>query len=82
MNKYKFELNSEGVKELLKSAEMQAVLNEYASSVSNIAGNGYTVSKFVGKNRANVSIKAVTRKAKKDNLKNNTLLKALGSVKG
>lgn len=32
MSKVRFELNYEGVGELLKSPEMQAVLNEYAMS--------------------------------------------------
>ena len=82
MGNIKFELNSEGIKKLLKSSEMQAGLKEYVSKVQNSAGEGYTVSSYVGKSRANVSVHAKTKKAKKDNLKNNTLLKALGSAKG
>lgn len=81
-SKFTFKLNSEGVKQLLKSDEMQNALRGYAEKVQNRAGEGYTVSTYVGKNRANVSIHAETKKSKRDNLKNNTLLKALGSVKG
>lgn len=81
-SKYRFELNSKGVKELMQGNEMQTALAEYAKMVQNRAGEGYTVSKYVGKTRANASIHAESKKAKRDNLKNNTLLKALGSVKG
>lgn len=82
MSKFSFKLNSNGVRQLLKSSEIQTGLDEYANHVKDSAGEGYEISKHVGKNRANVSIHAKTRKAKKDNLKNNTLLKALGSAKG
>lgn len=77
----KFELNSEGVRDLLKSQEVVSVLSDYAGKVQNIAGNGYSSSSYIGTNRANVSVHAETRKARRDNLKNNTLLKALGSVR-
>lgn len=82
MDKFRFELNSAGVKDLLKSDDMQSALSGYASRVQAIAGSDYSTSVHVGKNRSNVSVYARTKKAKKDNLKNNTLLKALGSVKG
>lgn len=82
MNDFKFELNSEGVKDLLRSDEMTGALNELALKVRNSAGDGYEISEYIGKNRANVSVRAETKKAKRDNLKNNTLLKALGSLKG
>lgn len=73
----KFILNRSGVAELMRSAEMVAILKEKAKSVQAKAGDGYETSTFVGKNRANVSIKTKSRKAIRDNNKNNTLLKAL-----
>lgn len=82
MSKTRFELNSAGVRKLLMSAEMQSGLKEYAAMVQSRAGDGYEISEYIGKNRANVSVHAETKKARKDNLKNNTLLKALGSIKG
>ena len=81
-DKFVFELNSEGVKELLNSPEMKDILVEKAKMVQQTAGKDYEVNLFEGKNRPNVSIGAMTKKAKKDNLKHNTLLKALGSVRG
>ena len=82
MNNKGFVLNGKGVRELLTSDEMKNVLRQYANQVESISGSGYTASSYVGKNRANASVVAETKSAKKDNLQNNTLLKALGSIKG
>lgn len=73
----KFKLNSDGVRELLKSQEMQSVLIEKATGIKNRCGEGYTQDVYVGKNRANAMVKAGTYQAKRDNLKNNTILKAV-----
>lgn len=77
MAKMKFKLNSDGVRELLKSQEMQSVLIEKATGIKNRCGEGYTQDVYVGKNRANAMVKAGTYQAKRDNLKNNTILKAV-----
>ena len=68
-----FELDRQGVKELMQSQEMQEVLGKYARQVQARAGEGYDV--FVGKNRANVSVR--TKEAEQDNFEHNTLLKSL-----
>ena len=73
---FRFELNSAGVRELLKSPGIQNALVAHASAVKNRAGDGYDV--FVGSTRANVSVRTVSESAAKDNLRNNTLLKAMG----
>ena len=77
-----FELDKKGVRELLKSDEMVNCLQGYADQVRQVAGNGYRTNRYYGKNRPNVEIYASTKKAKSDNAKNNTLLKALGSARG
>ena len=77
MSKIKFKLNRKGVAELLKSAAMQEVLNEYATGIRNRCGDGYTQDIYVGKNRANAMVSAETYQAKRDNLENNTILKAV-----
>lgn len=79
MSKVKFKLNRQGVSELMKSSEMQSVLVEKAKAVRLIAGEGYTQDVHVGKNRSNAMVYAETIQAKRDNLKNNTLVKALNS---
>ena len=79
MSNLSFKLNLAGLNELMKSGEMQAILNEKAAQIQGRAGDGYEVEaahpiSFV----AIAAVHAATRKAKKDNLENNTLLKAMG----
>lgn len=73
----KFKLNRKGVAELMKSDAMQSVLKDHATAICNRCGDGYEQNIHVGKNRANAMVSAVTYKAKKDNLNNNTILKAV-----
>lgn len=73
----KFKLNRAGVRQLMQSAEMQSVLREKASQIQNRCGDGYEHDVMVGKNRANAMVRATTSKAKRDNMDNNTLLKAV-----
>lgn len=77
MAKMKFKLNRSGVAALMKSNQMQGVLEEKATGVGNRAGEGYKQDIYVGKTRANAMVYADTYQAKKDNMKNNTLLKAV-----
>lgn len=77
MSKMKFKLNSSGVRQLLQSDQMQTVLEQQASAIRNRAGIGYKQDTYVGKNRANAMVWADTHQAKRDNMKNNTLLKAV-----
>lgn len=77
MASLKFELNRSGVSQLLKSSEMQAVLTEKAQGIRERCGDGYETDTYVGKTRANAMVRPATIKAKRSNLKNNTLLKAV-----
>lgn len=77
MSKNTFKLNRSGVRELLQSSAMEAVLEEQASAIRSRAGVGYKQDTYVGKNRANAMVWADTYPAKRDNMKNNTLLKAV-----
>lgn len=76
-NKFKFELNRDGVHQLLTGPEIQGVLNKYARNAASAAGPGYKTSSYVGKNRANASVYADSDRAMRDNYKNNTILKSL-----
>lgn len=76
--KVEIELISAGIRELLQSDEIREYCEELAYGVASRAGEGYEVDSMVGKTRANASVYAATREANKDNLENNTLLKALG----
>lgn len=77
MAKLQFKLNSQGVGQLLKSAEMQNVLSEHATAIRNRCGDGYEQEQLVAGSRAVATVKATSFKAKRDNMKNNTLLKAV-----
>lgn len=77
MNKTQVKLISAGVGDLLKSKEIQDILNKEATVIKKRCGPGYEQDSHVGKTRANAMIYPATRKAKRDNLKNNTLLKAV-----
>lgn len=72
-----FKLNYEGVGQLLKSREMQNVLNAYASGMVSRAGSGYEAETFIGFDRAHVIVRAATPEAARENSENNTLLKAV-----
>ena len=81
MAKVKFKLNLAGLNDLMKSGEMQAVLNSAASQIASAAGDGYEVESahpisFVWI----AAVHAKTPEARRDNNENNTLLKALGGV--
>lgn len=77
MSKFKFVLNRTAVRELMKSEEMQSILKDKADNALNSLGEGYKSDIHVGKNRANAMVYADTYKAKRDNLKNNSILKAV-----
>lgn len=77
----KFVLNREGVRELMKSSEMESVCRDLAEGVAMRCGEGYSATSYVGKTRVNASVVATTKEAIKDNSKNNTVLTALGGGK-
>lgn len=76
-NRVKFQLNPEGVRQLLTSPEMMAICKEYADRAANSLGAGYEASTHTGPKRVNAEVAAVTYKARKDNSENNTILKAI-----
>lgn len=73
----KFILNRKGVGELMKSDEMLEVLNSKASNIRERCGEGYQQNSHIGRQRANAMVYPETFRAKADNLKNNTILKAV-----
>ena len=77
MAKFKFELNRDGVRQLMQSSEMMSVCKSYADRAAGSLGTGYEVSTMTGKTRVNAQIAAVTYQARKENSENNTILKSL-----
>lgn len=72
-----FKLNRAGVRELMRSQEMQNLLQEKASQIRGRCGDGYEQDMVVGKNRVNVMVWAESAQAKQENSQNNTILKAV-----
>ena len=77
MGKTQIKLNRQGVRELLKSKEMGQICLEHAQQIAARAGEGYETDTRTGVNRVNASVYPATDKARHDNLKNNTILKAV-----
>lgn len=77
MSKVRIVLNREGVRSLLRSEEMLNGCEELANGIVSRCGDGYEVTTHVGKNRVNAQVSAESIRAKRDNMKNNTLLKAV-----
>lgn len=77
MAKVEIRLNCDGVRDLLRSQEMKTVCEGYANNALERLGPGYTVTTMTGKKRVNASIYAESYQARRDNMKNNTILKAL-----
>ena len=78
MSKVQIKLNSDGIRELLKSAEVMNECRSHAAEMaSNLGTDDYEVSEYVGTTRVNVSVRATSQKAIQDNLDNNTMLKAV-----
>lgn len=77
MAKVKVVLKRTGVKELLRSDEMMAVCKEYADNAMGKLGDGYEVTTHVGPSRVNASIGTSNYDAMRENMENNSILKAL-----
>lgn len=77
-NDFEFKLNSAGVRQLLKSEEMQSILSEYGSEIASNAGSGFEKDERVYKKRAVVNVYPKTEHARIKDYKENALLKAVG----
>lgn len=82
MSNVKFKLNSAGIREMLKSSDVQSMISEVGTKVVTRAGEGYELKTSIRPTRVVATIAPNTVKAHFDNLKHNVLLKALGSGKG
>lgn len=78
MAKVKIELNSSGIRQLLKSEEMGQMLKQQAEQVRARCGSGYSTDLYQASSRVIAGVFAETAEAAKQNSRENTLLKALG----
>lgn len=79
---FKFELNREGVRELMQSAAMKSVINDKAQRIVQFCGEGYEMESRTGRTRTSATVHTATPHAYYSNLKHNTLEKAVRSAKG
>lgn len=78
MDKVKIELNSSGIRQLLKSEEMGQMLKQQAEQVRARCGSGYSTDLYQASSRVIAGVFAETAEAAKQNSRENTLIKALG----
>lgn len=81
MSDTKIVLNYAGIGQLLRSAEMRAVIEGHAQNMVNSLGDGYKYDIAYGSKdgRVRAFVKAESNKAKKENLEDNTILKAVNN---
>lgn len=72
-------LNPAGVRAMLKSAEVQAPLDAHAERLAQSAGSGYTSQPWPWTTRGRASVSTDTFAAMRDNAKNQTLVRTLGT---
>lgn len=77
MSKVRIELNSAGVRELLKSAEMAAGLRSIVSGIAAGCGDGYSYDTKAMGTRVVASAFTESAEAMKDNSDNNSILRNL-----
>lgn len=74
-------LNESGIRDLLNSSDVQKHLLNTARQVSSRAGGGYTVDVEPGRRRAHARVETASEEAFEQELANNSLIRALGSMR-
>lgn len=77
LNGKKIVLSYSGIGELLRGEEMKQMVTEYASGVAQRAGVGFEFRVHNTGQRQAANVFPTTREASRENLLNNTLLKAV-----
>lgn len=78
--KVRIEINLAGINAMMKSAPIESALQSAGNAVATIAGDGYDSSTHQASYVAIANVYATDKKSRKDNLDNNTLLKAAGAA--
>jgi len=71
------ELNRAGVRDLLRSDEVEADLRRRATAIAAAAGDGYEVEMFRGQNRWRATVRTADEVARRDEAENRTLTAAI-----
>lgn len=80
MKRVRFKLNLKGLNEVMKSEEMQSVLADAGRQITSSAGDGYASEVHTASYVAIANVYPDTFMSAKRNWRQNTLLKAVGSV--
>lgn len=80
MANVKIELNEAGIRELLKSEEMQAILNEHADNALDRLGEGYEKETRIGSRRAKVMVLATSASTFYKHMETNEILKSVRGI--
>lgn len=78
MSKVKVVLNEAGIRQLLRSSELQEVCMEHARSIQQRAGSNYKLEERSYPERKGAAVYPANAEGYYDNLKHNTLMKAMG----
>lgn len=76
----KFKLNVSGINELMKSPEMEEYLQEVGEEVARAAGPEYAARTHKAGFTSICNVYPNSKKAAKENYKENTLIKAIGAL--
>ena len=77
MAKMRFELNRDGVRALLKSAEVEADVRRRAESVARAAGEGHEVLVTKGRNRTGADAFTATYEAMRSEVEDRSLSRSI-----
>lgn len=77
MSNIKVKLNHDGVKKFLFSPELLGLLKGYAGKAAAQLGEGYEADTYHAATRNIASVYADTEEARRENLENNSILKAV-----
>jgi hypothetical protein len=78
----RIEVNSAGIQAILKSEEVQALLEAKAQRIAAAAGDGFEVSSRIGATRARASVITATRAARKAEAVDRVLTSAIDAGRG
>lgn len=78
----RIEINSAGIQALLKSEEVQSLLEEKARRIAAAAGDGMEVSSRIGATRARASVITATKAARKAEAVDRALTSAIDAGRG
>ena len=77
MTKFRFELNSKGIRQMLRSEEVRADMERRARNIAAAAGEGFEADAYVGRNRARGDVFTATVEAMRAEAEDMALTRAI-----